>query len=152
MGKPRGSSPQTKINVTSKSPVGDISVVTLIRPREGSQFPRVFPNSKLTLTRKQSSTKKAPSKNPETLALNQSPIQITPSKLCKKHWFHSLPFQRIMEAQGASDHFKLSTRVQEFEVMGKLLSVTVLNQNLDSLLKPRERHSWPMPRLRSLPL
>ena len=31
MGKPRGSSPQTKINVTSKSPVGDISVVTLIR-------------------------------------------------------------------------------------------------------------------------
>jgi len=31
MGKPRGSPPQTKINVTSKSPVGDISVVTLIR-------------------------------------------------------------------------------------------------------------------------
>ena len=31
MGKPSGSSPQTKINVTSKSPVGDISVVTLIR-------------------------------------------------------------------------------------------------------------------------
>jgi len=40
----------------------------------------------LTLTSKQSSTKNAPSKNPETLALNQSPIQITPSKLCKKHW------------------------------------------------------------------
>jgi len=35
------------------------------------------------LTSKQSSTKNAPSKNPETLALNQSPIQITPSKLCK---------------------------------------------------------------------
>lgn len=31
MGKPRGTTPQTKINVTSKSPVGDISVVTLIR-------------------------------------------------------------------------------------------------------------------------
>ena len=31
MGKPRGAPPQTKINVTSKSPVGDISVVTLIR-------------------------------------------------------------------------------------------------------------------------
>ena len=31
MSKPRGPSPQTKINVTSKSPVGDISVVTLIR-------------------------------------------------------------------------------------------------------------------------
>ena len=31
MGKPRGPSPQTKINVTSKSPVGDISVVTLLR-------------------------------------------------------------------------------------------------------------------------
>ena len=31
MGKPRGPAPQTKINVTSKSPVGDISVVTLIR-------------------------------------------------------------------------------------------------------------------------
>ena len=68
---------------------------TFTHPKAGSHFPRVFPNSKLTLTSKQSSTKNAPSKNPETLALNQSTIQITPSKLCKKHWFHSLPFQRF---------------------------------------------------------
>ena len=68
---------------------------TFTPPKGGSHFPRVFPNSKLTLTSKQSSTKNAPSKNPETLALNQSTIQITPSKLCKKHWFHSLPFQRF---------------------------------------------------------
>ena len=27
--------------------------------------------------------------------MKQSPIQITPSKLHKKHWFHSLPFQRF---------------------------------------------------------
>merc|ERR1719213_1357003 len=67
------------------------------RAKERAEYsgpPGVFLESEPTLTHKAEAPRTSRSKPTATLALKQQAITLARNNLAKKHWFHSLPFQR----------------------------------------------------------